>query len=99
MTALATPRPTAPLDKTGTNEPVEQARYRTAEGLERIVYAQRVEGHVCLTDAPALTPGRCYLIEDHLHSRDELNAIVDDYLRQAELHERIPVLHVPGLTP
>lgn len=90
MSALAIPAPAEPVGKAGTNEPVVQGRYRTTRGVERVVWGQRVEGVVCLTDAPASGRGRCLPIEDGLSSRAELDAIVADYLHQAARHGGIP---------
>lgn len=78
------------MPKTGTNEPVERARY-TAGRRERVLWAQRVEGRVCLTDAPPPGQrGRCYLVEDDLTVMDELDGIVADYLAQAQKRNGIP---------
>lgn len=80
----------APVSKTGTNDPVERARY-TVGGRERVLWAQLVQGRVCLTDAPPEgQSGRPYLIEDDLAVMDELNAIVADYLAPAKKHRGIP---------
>jgi hypothetical protein len=84
MSTITLPTPIGPVDKTGTNEPVALATYSTADGVERAIFLQRVEGQVCLTDAPASGRGRCRLIEDQLTSNDELVAIATDYLHQAE---------------
>jgi len=82
--------PATPTSKTGTNEPVERARY-VAAGRERVLWAQRVEGRVCLTDGPpAGQRGRCFVVEDDLTLLDELDAIVADYLAQAAKHNGIP---------
>lgn len=91
--AVATPPapPASPAtSKTGTNDPVERGRY-TVDGRERVLWAQRVQGTVCLTDAPPDGQrGRPYLIEDDLTSLMELDAIVADYLDQAQKHRAIP---------
>jgi hypothetical protein len=60
----------------------ELARYTVAEG-ERIVYGQRIDGVVRVTDRPASPGGRCYLVERDLKSKDELDALVADYVAQA----------------
>jgi hypothetical protein len=60
----------------------ELARYRVAEG-ERILYGQRVDGVVRVADRPAQSTGRSYLIERGIESKDELDALVADYLAQA----------------
>jgi hypothetical protein len=85
-----TPTATGSAPKNGTNEPVERGRY-TVGGQERVLWAQRVEGTVCLTDAPPEGQrGRPYLIEDDLTSIAELDAIVADYLSQAQKHSGTP---------
>ena len=71
---------------------VELGRYRLTEG-ERIVYGQRVDGVVRVTDVPARGRGRAYLVERELE-RDghaALLALVADYISQAELHEAVPM--------
>jgi hypothetical protein len=68
----------------------ELARYQVAEG-ERILCGQRVDGVVRVTDRPAGSSGRSYLIERGLESKDELDALVADYLAQAAKLEMPPV--------
>ena len=74
---------------------VELARY-TIPGGERVLYGQRVDGVVRVTDNPANGRGRAYLIERELE-RDgnaALHALVADYVEQARCHGEIP-MHVP----
>ena len=73
-----------------TNDRVELARYSVSAG-ERIVYGQRVFGIVRITDVPASGHGRHYLIERGLTRIAELDAVVADYLSQAELWDAVPV--------
>ena len=87
MTATAQ---TPPEDARLTNPPRELARYRISAG-ERIVVGQRVLGVVRLTDLPADGHGRRYLIERGLTAMAELEAVVADYLAQAEHWDAIPV--------
>lgn len=63
---------------------VELARYTTPVG-ERVVYGQRVNGVVRVTDVPALPGGRAYLVERGLEQdgNSALNALVADYVTQA----------------
>jgi len=73
-------------------ERVELGRYRVPEG-ERIIYGQRVDGVVRVTDVPADGRGRAYLVERELE-RDghaALLALVADYISQAELHAAVPM--------
>jgi hypothetical protein len=80
----------------GTSEPVELARYAIAAG-ERVIYGQRVRGVVRLVDVPAEGRGRRYLIERELTSMGELEAIVADYLDQAERWDAIPAAGPYGM--
>ena len=74
-------------------EQVELARYALTRG-ERVLYGQRVDGVVRVTDRPARGSGRAYLVECGLE-RDGyrvLKALIDDYTRQAGEHDEIPML-------
>jgi len=74
---------------------VELARYRIPAG-ERVLYGQRINGIVRVTDNPANGRGRAYLIERELEQDGNaaLQALVHDYVEQAERHGEIP-MHVP----
>jgi hypothetical protein len=74
---------------------VELARYRIPAG-ERVLYGQRINGVVRVTDNPANGRGRAYLIERGLEQDGNaaLQALVHDYIEQAERHGEIP-MHVP----
>ena len=74
---------------------VELARY-IIPGGERVLYGQRINGVVRVTDNPANGRGRAYLIERELEldGNAALQALVRDYVEQAELHGEIP-MHVP----
>jgi hypothetical protein len=87
---MTTAAPTHPTDARPTNPPRELARYRISAG-ERIVVGQRVLGIVRLTDVPADGHGRRYLIERGLTAMAELEAVVADYLAQAEYWDAVPV--------
>ena len=63
-------------------ERVELARYATSAG-ERIVFGQRVDGVVRVTDKP-VGAGRSFLVERGLTSKAELDALVEDYVEQSE---------------
>ncbi|HWT91623.1 MAG TPA: hypothetical protein VN238_01400 [Solirubrobacteraceae bacterium] len=78
----------APTGNPTIGERKELARY-TIGADQRVVYGQRVHGVVRLTDCP--TPGqrgRSFLIERGLKSKDELDAIVADYVTVSERGER-----------
>ena len=72
-----------------TNERVELARYTVTAG-ERVIHGQRVLGVVRLVDDPVSGHGRHYVIERELTSMAELEAIVADYLAQAQMWDAIP---------
>jgi len=73
-------------------ERVELGRY-TISGGERIIYGQRVNGVVRVTDNPANGHGRAFLIERELQQDGNaaLQALVADYLEQAGKHDEIPM--------
>jgi hypothetical protein len=63
----------------------ELGRYRTEDGVERVLYGQRVANVVRVTDVPVDRPGRAYLVERGLEQDGyaALLALVQDYLEQA----------------
>ena len=63
-------------------ERVELARYTTSAG-DRIVFGQRVDGVVRITDKP-VRAGRSFLVERGLTSKAELDALVEDYVDQSQ---------------
>jgi hypothetical protein len=77
-------------------ERVELARYRISAG-ERVIYGQRIDGVVRVTDRPAGGPGRSYLVERELEQdgNSALKALVRDYLAQASAHDEVPMLRSP----
>jgi hypothetical protein len=80
------------LRKPRVGERVELARYSVCSG-QRVVYGQRINGVVRVTDCPAAGAGRSYLIERGLE-RDgysALRALVEDYTRQAGRLDAIPM--------
>lgn len=94
---------TAPvLPDTRTSPKHQQGSYTLPDGSVRIIYGQRVLGHVRLTDEPE-HPGRgarAYLIErcvetdpraDGTSPLAHMNAIVADYLDQAQRLQRCPL--------
>jgi hypothetical protein len=66
-------------------ERTELGRYRTAAGVDRILYGQRVAMVVRVTDVPLDRPGRAYLVERGLEEDGyaALLALVADYLETA----------------
>ena len=86
---------TGPRRRVSVGKRVELARYIVASG-ERVLYGQRVNGVVRVTDHPATDGGRCYLVERELEQEGPgayaaLQALVADYLDQARLLDEIPM--------
>jgi hypothetical protein len=73
---------------------VELARYRVSVG-ERVLYGQRVLGVVRVTDVP-VGEGRSYLVERELEldGYGALQALIADYLRQADRLDAVPMADV-----
>src|SRR5664279_3163772 len=73
-------------------ERVELARY-TVTGGKRILYGQRINGVVRVTDRPANRPGRSYLVEQGLEQDGyrALKALVADYTGQAKRLDEVPM--------
>lgn len=55
------------------------AQYEITSG-RRGLYAQRVNGHITLTDAPLEGEGRVYLIERHVPCLAELDGLCHAYI-------------------
>jgi hypothetical protein len=72
----------------------ELARYTVTEG-ERILYGQRIDGIVRVTDRPAGNGGRAYLVERGLETKSELDALIADYLQQASKLDSPPLAVCP----
>ena len=62
---------------------VELARYQLPAG-ERVLYGQRINGIVRVTDKPARGAGRSFLVERGLEKLGELDALVADYVAESE---------------
>jgi hypothetical protein len=76
-------------------ERVELARYTIPSG-PRVLYGQRVDGVVRITDTPAATGGRAYLVERELEQEGSgahaaLQALLADYIAQAQALDAIPM--------
>jgi hypothetical protein len=73
-------------------ERVELKRYRISDG-ERVLYGQRINGSVRITDRPASGTGRSYLVERELEhdGHSALQALVADYTQQAQALDAIPM--------
>ena len=59
------------------------------------MYGQRVDGVVRVTDRPATPGGRCYMVERGLQTKDELDALVRDYVAEAERTGAPPLASCP----
>jgi hypothetical protein len=73
-------------------ELTELARYEV-DGVERVLYGQRIAGCVTIIDRPANGSGRSYLIERglELDGYSALKALVADYTQQARELGEIPM--------
>ena len=80
-----------------TGHRVELARYTVRGGDERILFGQRVDGVVRVTDVPAHGHGRAYLVERGLEHDGfgALKALVADYVEQGELLAAVPMTVSP----
>ena len=77
-------------------ERVELARYVVPRG-GRVIYGQRVNGVVRVTDVPAAGRGRAYLVERGLEQDgyDALRALVSDYVEQSQVLADVPMAVSP----
>jgi hypothetical protein len=75
---------------------VELARYTVPAG-ERVIWGQRVDGVVRVTDCPARGRGRAYLVERELEldGNSALQALLTDYLQVADRLHEIPMASSP----
>jgi hypothetical protein len=77
---------------------VELARYSVTAG-DRVLYGQRIDRVVRLTDVPLEAGGRAYLVERALEeegSNAALHALIADYLRQASVLDAVPMAEGHG---
>src|ERR1700694_2583757 len=74
------------------SERVEVARYTVSAGT-RLLYAQRIDRLLCVTDRPASGTGRAYLVEYGMDPRgvSALQALGADYTPQAGELDQIPM--------
>jgi hypothetical protein len=89
---------TAPKREGRTGRRVELARYSVTAG-DRVLYGQRVDGVVRVTDVPLVPGGRAYLVERGLeeegaNANAALEAMIADYLRQAAVLNEVPMAAV-----
>ena len=76
----------------GVGERTELARYRVSGG-ERVIYGQRINGCVRITDRPASGAGRSYLVERDCEQDgySALKALVADYVEQSRELDEVPM--------
>jgi hypothetical protein len=93
-TVIETRRNGNPVGDVG--ERVELARYVVPAG-ERVVYGQRLNGVVRVTDVPASGRGRAYLVERGLEhdGHAALKALVADYVNQSQVLADVPMAVSP----
>lgn len=82
--------------RTGTR--VQLARYSVSGGT-RLLFGQRVDGVVRVTDVPIEPGGRAYLVERGLeeegpNANAALQALVAEYLREARILDAVPMARV-----
>src|SRR4051812_29393959 len=77
---------------------VELARYAISAG-ERVLFGQRINGIVRVTDCPSREAGRAFLVERGLSSKAELDALVRDYIEQSQRRDEPAVLVPVGDDP
>jgi len=75
-----------------TTDAMRLATYTLTDGTERALYGMRTGTAYMLTDSPLAddTGAREYLVERDVPDLDELRAIVNDYLDQAQAAEVPP---------
>jgi hypothetical protein len=76
----------------GVGERTELARYSVSAG-ERVIYGQRIDGCVRITDRPASGTGRSCLVECEceLDGYSALKALVADYIEQSRELDEVPM--------
>ena len=74
------------------HERTELGRYSVSSG-ERVIYGQRINGGVRITDRPAVGEGRSYLVERELEQDgySALKALIADYIEQARRLDASPM--------
>lgn len=92
---MTTPTVTETRRRVPIGDRVELARYEI-RAEERILYGQRVNGVVRITDRPANGDGRSYLVERELEqdgtgAKAAMDALIDDYLDQAVELDEVPI--------
>jgi hypothetical protein len=76
---------------------VELARYHIPAG-ERALQAQRINGHVAVTDIPVDHDDRVYLVERHIHSKADLDGLTAEYTAHSQTLGRPAAIASPRVT-
>lgn len=73
-------------------ERTELGRYTVSSG-ERVLYGQRINGAVRITDRPASGAGRSYIVEREMQvdGYSALQTLVSEYVEQARAFDAIPM--------
>ena len=99
------PRPLPTSDTPAARRPVPNVGKRTELALyntpasQRVLYGQRIDGVVRVTNRPVGTASesdRAYVVERGLRKKDELDALVADYLAEADQLGAIPLSLLEG---
>jgi hypothetical protein len=61
----------------------ELGRYRLPGGEHRVLYGQRINGRVAISDVPARDEGRVLLVERHVESQAALTGLVGAYIEES----------------
>ena len=82
----------AAANQSSVGQRAELARYHVTGG-ERVLYGQRINGCVRITDRPASGSGRSYLVERELEQDgySALKALVADYIEQSRELGQVPM--------
>jgi hypothetical protein len=93
MSSITTITQNAPV----VGQRTELGRYSLPTGEQRVLYGQRVDGVVRVTDVPLTAGGRAYLVERELEldGHPALLALVADYVAEAQRLAEIPMAHAP----
>jgi hypothetical protein len=73
----------------------ELARYQLPDGTTRALVAQRIDGHVAISDLPADDTGRVYLVERAIESQAAMHGLVATYLEDSQRRGE-PAVLVPA---
>jgi hypothetical protein len=72
----------------------ELGRYELPNGERRVLFGQRVDGRVAISDVPDCDDGRVLLVERHVESKAAMDGIVAAYIADS-LERGEPAILVP----